>query len=90
MVVKACKCITAKIVKQPCETDEQLQNHVQEHEWGCDDCKLCCTSKYFADLHELEHHGDTLDSIRYIRDDIPESTKRLFAAGHRFELNITP
>ena len=65
------------------ETDDQLQKHMQEHEWGCDDCKLCCTSKYFVDLHELEHHGDTPDSIRYIRDDIPESTKKLFAAGHR-------
>ena len=65
------------------ETDEQLKKHTQEHEWGCDDCKLCCTSKYHVDLHELEHHGDTPDSIRYIRDDIPESTKRLFAAGHR-------
>ena len=65
------------------ETDDQFQNHMQEHEWGCDDCKFCCTSKYFADLLELEHHGSTPDSIRYIRDDIPEATKRLFAAGHR-------
>ena len=71
------------------ETDEQLEKHMQEHEWGCDDCKLCCTSKYFVDLHELEHHGDTPDSIRYIRDDIPESTKKLFAAGHRFKSNFT-
>ena len=59
------------------ETDEQLKKHMQEHEWGCDDCKLCCTSKYFVDLHELEHHGDTPDSMRYIRDDIPELTKKL-------------
>ena len=41
---------------------------------------LCLTSKYLADLHELENHPD---SIAYIRDHIPDSTKKLYKAGHR-------
>ena len=52
-------------------------------EWGCEDCLLCFTTKYSADLHELEHHADAPDSIAYIRDYIPETTKKMFAAGHR-------
>ena len=64
------------------ETENMLKNHIDTHEWGCDDCTLCFTSKYFADMHELEKHNDTPDSINYIRDHIPETTKRLFAARH--------
>ena len=37
--------------------------HADEHEWGCDQCLLCFKTKYSANLHELEHHGDTPDSI---------------------------
>ena len=65
------------------ESEEMLQTHGDEHGWGCDDCLLCFTSKYLADLHELEHHAESPDSIGYIRDYIPETTKRLFALGHR-------
>ena len=60
-----------------------LKRHVDEHELGCDDCQLCFRNKKSADLHELEHHGDSPDSINYINRYIPEETKRLFAAGHR-------
>ena len=56
--------------------EEMLKIHIENHEWGCDDCYLCFTSKYFADIHELEHHNDTPDSINYIRDHIPKETKR--------------
>ena len=65
------------------ESKAVLKKHTDEHEWGCEDCFLCFTSKCDVDLHEMEVHGDTPDSIGYIRDHIPESTKRLFAAGHR-------
>ena len=64
-------------------TEDMLKNHMDEHGWGCDDCYLCFTSKYCADLHELEYHHDTPDGIRYIQDHIPDTTKRLFEAGHR-------
>ena len=69
--------------KKSFESEETLKSHTDLHEWGCDDCYLCFTTKYNADLHELEHHGHELDSIAYIRDHIPQSTKNLFAAGHR-------
>ena len=65
------------------ESEEELKTHTDQHEWGCEDCLLCFTTKYSADLHELEHHADTPDSIAYIRDYIPETTKKMFAAGHR-------
>ena len=65
------------------ETVATLQNHTDQHDWGCDECQLCFTTKYLVDLHELEHHGHHPDSIAYIRDHIPETTKRLFEAGHR-------
>ena len=61
-------------------SEEGLQNHRDNHEWGCDDCYLCLTSKYLADLHELEFHPDSMD---YINNHIPDTTKKLFAAGHR-------
>ena len=65
------------------ETEKRLKDHTDKHEWGCDDCLLCFTTKYSADLHELEYHGHDPDSLVYIRDHIPDTTKRLFAAGHR-------
>ena len=65
------------------ESEEMLNNHIDKHGWGCDDCHICFTSKLAADLHEMEHHGDTPDSIGYIRDHVPESTKQLYTAGHR-------
>ena len=65
------------------ESKAKLEAHMDEHEWGCEECFICFTSKCDADLHEMEHHGDTPDSIEYIRDYVPESTKRLFADGHR-------
>ena len=69
--------------KKSFEIKEDLKIHTDENEWGCDDCLLCFKTKYSEDLHELEHHGDTPDSISYINNHIPETTKRLFAAGHR-------
>ena len=65
------------------ESEEILKTHTDEHEWGCDDCQLCFRNKQSADLHELEHHGDSPDSLAYICNHIPEETKRLYAAGHR-------
>ena len=56
-------------------TEQTLQIHSDEYEWGCDECSLCLTSKYLADLHELEFHPD---STAYIRDHIPDCTKKLF------------
>ena len=61
---------------------EELENHDDEHRCGCDDCHLCLTSKQSYDLHVLEHHSDP-DSTNYIRDHIPDTTKKLFAAGQR-------
>ena len=65
------------------ESEKLLKEHTDKHEWGCDECFLCFTTKYSVDLHELEHHGHEPDSIAYIRDHIPQSTKDLFQAGHR-------
>ena len=65
------------------ESEEILKTHTDEHEWGCDDCQLCFRNKQSADLHELEYHGDSPDSLAYIHNHIPEETKRLYAAGHR-------
>ena len=62
-----------------CESIVELENHNEEHQYGCDDCYLCFTSKYIADLHELEMHPGTT----YARDHIPDTTKIQFAAGHR-------
>ena len=61
-------------------TKDAFKSHNDEHEWGCEDCSVCLTSKYLFDLHEMEYHPD---STSYIRDHIPESTKKLFETGHR-------
>ena len=62
------------------DTEKGLQDHRDNHEWGCDDCYLCLSSKYLADLHELEYHPDSID---FIHNHIPDTTKKLFADGHR-------
>ena len=41
------------------ETLEQLQDHEEMNQFGCDECFHCYTSKFYADLHELEQHPDT-------------------------------
>ena len=47
---------------------KQLEHHIDLHEYGCDDCNLCFTSKLNADLHELEKHPEDIDF--YIHDHI--------------------
>jgi hypothetical protein len=59
---------------KPFETTNQLQQHEEMNQFGCDECFLCYTSKFYADLHELEQHPDTF----YVRDHIPSSTKQHF------------
>ena len=53
-----------------------MEQHNEMNEWGCDECYLCYTSKFFADLHELEIHPGT----SYARDHIPKETKLQFAS----------
>ena len=60
---------------KPFETTKQLQHHEEKNQFGCDECFHCYTSKFYADLHELEQHPDTF----YVRDHIPSSTKEHFA-----------
>ena len=57
------------------ESEKELENHDQTHQFGCDDCFLCFTSKFLADLHQLEKHPGT----SYARDHIPSTTKMHFA-----------
>ena len=75
-----CKCENCNKIF---ENEKQLQTHLDQHGWGCDECFVCFTTKLSADLHEMEYHGHDPDSISYIRNHIPESTKQMFAAGHR-------
>ena len=65
------------------ESEKMLTVHTDKHRWGCDDYFLCFTTKCAADLHELEYHGDSPESLGYIRDHVSESAKQMFAAGHR-------
>ena len=62
-------------------TREELELHTELHPYGCDEdeCGFCYTSKYLADLHELEAHPET----SYVRDHIPALTKEDFARGKR-------
>ena len=60
---------------KPFTTRSQLQLHDEMHQFGCDECFLCFTSKIYADLHQLEAHPET----SYVRDHIPYSTKQHFA-----------
>ena len=82
-----CPATTSQVKCENCDTnfvsEELLKIHTDQHEWGCDECFLCFTTKYSADLHALEYHANTPDGIVYIRDYIPETTKKLFVAGHR-------
>ena len=59
------------------ETPHQLELHDAKNQFGCEDCSICFTSKFYADLHELEKHPET----SYARDYIPDSTKLQFASG---------
>ena len=58
------------------ETSNQLQHHNETYQFGCEECFICFTSKFYADLHELEKHPGTT----YARDHIPNSTKLMFAS----------
>jgi hypothetical protein len=59
------------------ETEHQLELHDARNQFGCEDCSICFTSKFYADLHELDKHPGT----SYARDHIPDSTKLQFASG---------
>ena len=61
------------------ETINQLEDHNNGNQWGCDECLICFTSKLYADLHKLKELPDT----SYLKDHIPTSTKLQFAAGVR-------
>ena len=64
------------------DVESQLDLHNDVNQFGCDEdgCGICFTSKYLADLHELEAHPGT----SYARDHIPQSTKKDFANGRRY------
>ena len=68
---------------KPFKTRSQLEHHDEKHPFGCDDCFLCFTSKFYADLHQLETHPET----SYVRDHIPYSTKQQFARLHHQKLH---
>ena len=59
------------------ETRSQLELHDKMNQFGCEECYICFTSKFCADLHELEKHPDT----SYVVNHIPYTTKLQFAAG---------
>ena len=63
------------------ERKGELDLHIELHGYGCDEdeCRISFTSKYLADLHELEIHPETT----YARDYIPSSTKDDFERGKR-------
>ena len=63
------------------ESKAELEGHNEIYQFGCEDCFVCFTSKFYADLHELELHNHP-DNC-YVRDHIPNSTKLQFAAGVR-------
>ena len=61
--------------RKPFQTRDQLTEHDEIHQFGCDDCGICYTSQYFADLHELAVHPGTYYALHII----PDSTKLQFA-----------
>ena len=63
------------------ENKAELEKHNETYQFGCEDCFICFTSKFYADLHELELHDDPENC--YVRDHIPNSTKLQFAVGVR-------
>ena len=62
------------------ETKQKLEHHNDEYQFGCEDCFICFTSTFHADLHELDKHPDTC----YASDHIPPFTKLQFAAEVRW------
>ena len=80
--VEVTKCVInedRRCITHDCGTSKWVDD---EHGWGCDGCYLCLTSKQSYDLHVLEHHPD---STNYIRDHIPDATKKLFTADQRHD-----
>ena len=61
------------------ESEKNLQEHQEIHEFGCDECYICYKTKFHVDLHELEKHPHST----YARDHIPYTTKLQYAAGCR-------
>ena len=57
-------------------TKEQLCMHQEAHEYGCDDCRICHTSKHLTDMLELECHPGTYYALHHIRP----ATLREFAS----------
>ena len=60
---------------QSFKTKDQLADHDEINQFGCDDCGLCYKSQYLADLHELAVHPGTYYALHII----PDSTKLQFA-----------
>ena len=75
-MVRSSLSLNAKIVAKALEVRKCLRLTEMNMDG---DRLLCFTSKYLADPPELEHHAESPDSITYIRDYIPETTKRMFA-----------
>ena len=61
------------------DDERNLKEHLDTHEFGCDDCYTCYKTKFHVDLHELEKHPDSA----YAQNHIPYTTKLQFAAGCR-------
>ena len=59
--------------------ETELKEHLDKHEYGCDECFICYRTKFHVDLHELEKHPES----DYARDHIPYTTKLQFSAGCR-------
>ena len=60
------------------ETNEELNNHDETHEFGCEDCNLCFTTKQLCDLHELAKHPGSTYALLHI----PYLTKLQFARNY--------
>ena len=61
------------------ETEDELKNHDETHEFGCEDCNLCFTTQQLCDLHELAKHPGSTYALNYI----PYLTKLQFARNYR-------
>ena len=55
---------TTKVKCENCsetfQTDELLTKHNEENQFVCDDCFMCLTTQFHADLHELDKHPDSV------------------------------
>ena len=60
------------------QKDELLTKHTEENQFVCDDCFICFTTQFHADLHKLDKHPDSVYAANYI----PNSTKQLFLETH--------